>query len=199
MVMHSLNIDPQYFVVQPMGIWHRPGFKPGKMIFFHPLNTTSKSIVRPMSPYSCPVELMVMSPIGHDNGPWVMCVGKEDHAAQFPWSWAHSKSAHDSVAIVKVLHPQLPPGSFSFPSDIHQLPLPPSPFQHSSFVQENYFFRFGFHWLNWFGGFGLVDFVWWRGREKIKNHQLSFFLIQNHFLLFCLILSFFKVFFRFET
>ena len=28
--------------------------------------------------------LMVMSPIGHDNGPWVMCVGKEDHAAQFP-------------------------------------------------------------------------------------------------------------------
>ena len=82
--MHSLNIDPQYFVVQPMGIWHRSDFKPGKMIFFHPLNTTSKSIVRPMSPYSCPVELMVMSPIGHDNGPWVMCVGKEDHAAQFP-------------------------------------------------------------------------------------------------------------------
>ena len=82
--MHSLNIDPQYFVVQPMGIWHRSGFKPGKMIFFHPLNTTSKSIVRPMSSYSCPVELMVMSPIGHDNGPWVMCVGKEDHAAQFP-------------------------------------------------------------------------------------------------------------------
>ena len=50
-----------------------------------------------MCPQSCPVEQIIMGSIGHDYGPLVMGVGKEDNAVQFPWACADLESSQDSV------------------------------------------------------------------------------------------------------
>ena len=50
-----------------------------------------------MSSQSCPVEQIIMGSIGHDYGPLVMGVGKEDNAVQFPWACADLDSSQDSV------------------------------------------------------------------------------------------------------
>ena len=52
-----------------------------------------------MSSQSCPVEQITMGSIGHDYGPLVMGVGKEDNAVQFPWACADLESSHDSVLL----------------------------------------------------------------------------------------------------
>ena len=81
--MHAC-IEPQSFDIQPMDIWRRSGFVCSETNFFHPFLTPSISITGPMCPQSCPVEQIIMGSIGHDYGPLVMGVGKEDNAVQFP-------------------------------------------------------------------------------------------------------------------